>query len=577
MTLEEFILEHENDDTAQLVLHRDRWPEIDVALASECISARRKLRSKVPEWYADPGIMCPIALSAEQCSSTATARFKAEVAVSALCRPSSKNGCSADEASAPVMPSLKNGCSADVANAPVMPSPKNGCSADGSVKNEGTCGMGFRIADLTGGLGVDCWQFSKNAARVLYNEMNPLLFEAAKRNLPRLGCSNVEFSNLCIDSDNLPLLLESFRPDIVFADPARRSAQGRKVFRPEDCSPDVLKLQDIVLEHGAKFLLKLSPMADISLMANVFHNVREIYVVESEGECKELLLLMVPGFDGEPEIVVGDFRFRRSLEKGAAPKYINESPSPGEYLFQPGPALSKSGAFNLLCERFTLEKLGPSAHLYICRCAAHASNPNLQVAGELAFNSRLKDNGTLVVCPPNQQEDGALMCSSSLQDNSTLVCDPCVHGNKVLHFNVALKDNNTLACDPGLKDNRVLPYNSGQNQNDDAHTRSNPDKEKMASVLESLGKWFKILEVAPFGNSAMKDFAARWPDADVSARGLPLSSDALREKLSSGAKKKKRIAKEASAAVWKSAGSHNVHIFGIGSSVGKLLIACRPC
>jgi len=499
MTIEEFILEHENDDTAQLVLHRDRWPEIDVALASECISARRKLRSKVPEWYADPGIMCPIALSAEQCSSTATARFKAEVAVSALCRPSPKSGSSADVASVPVMTSLKSGS-----------------SADGSVKNVGICGMGFRIADLTGGLGVDCWQFSKNAARVLYNEMNPLLFEAAKRNLPRLGCSNVEFSNLCIDSDNLPLLLESFRPDIVFADPARRSAQGRKVFRPEDCSPDVLKLQDIVLEHGAKFLLKLSPMADISLMANAFHNVREIYVVESEGECKELLLLMVPGFVGEPEIVVGDFRFRRSMEKGATPKYINEPPFPGEYLFQPGPALSKSGAFNLLCERFAFEKLGPSAHLYICRCAAHASNPNLQV-------------------------DGALMSS------------------------------------PGLKDNRVLPYNSGQNLNYDAHKRSNPDKEKMFSVLESLGKWFTILEVAPFGNSAMKDFAAGWPDADVSARGLPLSSDALREKLSSGAKKKKRIAKEASAAVGKSVGSHNVHIFGIGSSVGKLLIACRPC
>lgn len=528
MTLEEFISEHENDDTAQLVLHRDRWPEIDVALASECISARRKLRSKVPEWYADPGIMCPIALSAEQCSSTATARFKAEVVVSALCRPSLKSGSSADVASAPVIPSPKSDSSADVTRVPVMPSPKSGSSADDSVKNEGTCGMGFRIADLTGGLGVDCWQFSKNAARVLYNEMNPLLFEAAKRNLPRLGCSNVKFSNLCIDSDNLPLLLESFRPDIVFADPARRSAQGRKVFRPEDCSPDVLKLQDIVLEHGAKFLLKLSPMADISLMANEFHNVREIYVVESEGECKELLLLMVPGFVGEPEIVVGDFRFLRSMEKGATPNYINEPPSPGEYLFQPGPALSKSGAFNLLCERFALEKLGPSAHLYICRCAAHASNPNQQEDGELAFNSSLKDNGT-------------------------------------------------LACDPGLKEKRVLPYNSGQNQNDDAHTRSNPDKEKMFSVLESLGKWFTILEVAPFGNSAMKDFAAGWPDADVSARGLPLSSDALREKLSSGAKKKKRIAKEESAAVGKSVGSHNVHIFGIGSSVGKLLIACRPC
>ena len=80
MTLPEFIVEHENDDLASLVLHRERWPDIDVALAAECIASRRKLKLKVPEWYADPLIICPIALSAEQCSSTATASYKAAIA-----------------------------------------------------------------------------------------------------------------------------------------------------------------------------------------------------------------------------------------------------------------------------------------------------------------------------------------------------------------------------------------------------------------------------------------------------------------------------------------------------------------
>ena len=80
MVSPDFIVAHENDDLAALVLHRDRWPDVDVALAAECIAARRKLRLKVPEWYADPALVCPVALSAEQCSSTATAAHKAMVA-----------------------------------------------------------------------------------------------------------------------------------------------------------------------------------------------------------------------------------------------------------------------------------------------------------------------------------------------------------------------------------------------------------------------------------------------------------------------------------------------------------------
>lgn len=302
----DFILEHENDDLAALVLHRDRWPDIDVALAAECIASRRKIRLKVPEWYADPGLVCPVALSAEQCSSTATATYKANLA------------------------------------------------------SERT----LRLADLTGGLGVDCWQFSKVAGAVLYNEMNPVLFEAAKANLKRLGCDNVEFSNTCISPETLPGLLDSFKPDLVFADPARRS-EGRKVFMPEDCSPDVLALQDIVLGRGCCFMIKLSPMADISLILRKFHCVRELHVVETDGECKELLLMLEPGFVGETKIVVGDLQFTLSEEKAAAPVFISAMPEPGQLLFEPGPALSKSGAFKLISEKYGLRKLGPDTHLYI--------------------------------------------------------------------------------------------------------------------------------------------------------------------------------------------------------------------
>ena len=414
MLPESFIIEHENDDLAVLVLQRDRWPDVDVALAAECIASRRKLRLKVPEWYADPGLICPVALSAEQCSSTATAAYKANLA------------------------------------------------------SERT----FRLADLTGGLGIDCWQFSKVAEAVLYNEMNPVLFEAAKANLKRLGCDNVEFSQVCISPETLPGLLDSFKPDLVFADPARRS-EGRKVFLPEDCSPDVLALQDIVLGSGCRFMIKLSPMADISLMLRKFHCVKELHVVEADGECKELLLLMEPGFGGETTLVVaiadhsgndgGDFRFTICEEKAAEPMFISATPEPGQILFEPGAALSKSGAFKLISEKYGLRKFGPDTHLYI---------------------------------------------SDSIIPN-----------------------------------------------------------------LEDLGKWFEIQDVAPFGKAFLRDFASRWPGAGVTARALPLSSDQLRLKL--GSFNKKTVHSNSLVTTSAIAADQGIHLFGLGTVLGRLLMACR--
>ena len=315
-----------------------------------------------------------------------------------------------------------------------------------------------RVADLTGGLGVDCWRFAGVAEAVLYNEMNPVLLEAAKANLSRLGCKNVEYSNICISPETLPGLLDSFKPDLVFIDPARRS-EGRKVFLPEDCSPDVLALQDIILERGCRLMLKLSPMADISLLLRKFHCIKELHVVETDGECKELLLVQEPGFEGDPEIKIavatGEKARVTNIEYSslisAKPLFIQDIPAPGQILFEPGPALMKSGSLNFLSKFFGLPKLGPSTHI-------------------LCFG----DNGYM--------------------------------------------------------------------------------DEKTFRTIDGFGKWFIIQEVAKFSKSTVKDFATRWPDAEVTARALPLSSDELRKKL--GVK-----------------GGGDVHVFGVGTSQGRLLIA----
>ena len=147
MNLADFVVQHQNDDISDLVLHRDRYPDVDVALAAECIAARRKLRYKVPEWYADPALVCPVALSAEQCSSTSTARYKAAVA-EGVCRLP-LNAIREEQRARPC---------------PVK-GPRSGHCSSASLQP--ALPTSLRIADLTGGLGVDCWQFSLIADRVL--------------------------------------------------------------------------------------------------------------------------------------------------------------------------------------------------------------------------------------------------------------------------------------------------------------------------------------------------------------------------------------------------------------------------
>ena len=83
MTLTDFILQHAQDDPVRLLLSRDKYPDIDLDLAVTTLEVRKKLRTKVPEWYAVPSLVYPSRLSGEQCSSSETARYKASLAAGA--------------------------------------------------------------------------------------------------------------------------------------------------------------------------------------------------------------------------------------------------------------------------------------------------------------------------------------------------------------------------------------------------------------------------------------------------------------------------------------------------------------
>ena len=351
-SLEAFILEHEGDDPVRLLLQRDRYPGIDLDLAVNTLEARRRLRGKVPEWYAVPSLLYPTRLCAEQCSSTPTARYKAHVAAGAgrgdiTCghpRPHKREGPAAAG-------SGRGRSEAETVYAP-LPAP--------ALTRTG------RIADLTGGLGVDSWAFSELFEEVLYNEADEKLCQAARHNFAALGLSNISVQHGRVEPGKVQELLGGFRPDILYLDPARRSDDGRKVFLLEDCRPDVAALLPELLEAAPALLLKLSPMADISLLCRQLPHVKAVHVVASGGECKELLLLIVRGYEGGYTLT--------AVEDGAALSWTPEEEAdaplilpedlPAGFLFEPGKALAKAGAFRLLCTRFGLTKLAPHTHLY---------------------------------------------------------------------------------------------------------------------------------------------------------------------------------------------------------------------
>lgn len=283
---------------------------------SDSDSAR--MAKKVPEWAETPGMRYPSRLCVEQCSSSATSRYKAE-----LC-----------------------------------------------VRISGGLGRSPRIADLTGGLGVDCWAFSGIAERVHHNEMNRVLHDAVRANFALLGIANASFS---CEEVRPGMVAELFSggpsPDIIFLDPARRNDSGRKVFLLEDCRPDILALKDELLGISPDVLVKLSPMADISMAcARLGREVREVHVVSAGGECKELLVWLQRGWQGGWSVHVGTLSFRPEEEKASAPVLCESGQSVSGLLFEPSSALLKSGAFNLICGRYGLRKLGHFTHLYVSGC-----------------------------------------------------------------------------------------------------------------------------------------------------------------------------------------------------------------
>ena len=386
-SFEKFIVENGNADTVRLVLACKEWPVPEDAelagldaksLAVNTIEGRRRLRKKLPEWVARTGLVYPSSLCAEQCSSSDTARYKASIVqrifneyvgtvasmVGAPCRTTGSATKGTESVPDKNSPTTRNQSVTELAEVTI---PSRG-----------------KVADLTGGLGVDSWAFSEVAEEVLYNEMNPALAAAARHNFKALGVTNIFIKNSEATSDSLKDIFGDFRPDVIFLDPARRDSAGKKVFLLEDCSPDVLKILPELFGISRFVLLKLSPMADITMAVERLDRtyeeylekasgkgwngqwVREVHVVASGGECKELLILLDGEWNEGYSLTCREdgktLTFKPEEITKAKAGYPDSTFA--RIIFEPGKSLTKAGVSNAICERFGLVKLARFTHLY---------------------------------------------------------------------------------------------------------------------------------------------------------------------------------------------------------------------
>lgn len=304
-----FIQAHLSDDPDRLLLSASRYPEIDIPFVVAQITARRQIKEKLPTWYQQEQLLFPAKIAAEQCSSEQTALYKQQL-----------------------------------------------------VTEEDT------LCDLTGGLGIDSYYFSRRVKQVYYIERFPSYCEVARANMATLGARNV----VVLEGDSTQWLDQLPAIDVFYVDPARRGEGNKRMFALSDCEPDLTQLLPRLLARAPRVIAKLSPMADLRQTLALLPTTQAIHILSVKNECKELLFVIgrEPRESAVPihcvhltKQAASDECFVCSLEaEQQAASHL--ATTLRRYLYEPNASVLKAGAFKQVACQFPVEKLQVSSHLY---------------------------------------------------------------------------------------------------------------------------------------------------------------------------------------------------------------------
>lgn len=199
---------------------------------------------------------------------------------------------------------------------------------------------GESLLDLTCGLGIDSIAFAQRFKRVVAIERDEVLAEVVRENLKRLNITNIEVVTSSTE-DYIASCDEHF--DWVYADPDRRTAEGRRVVRLEDCSPNMLELWPAIERISKRVAIKNSPLFDVDEAFRLFGDC-SVEVISLGGECKEVMIYV----DGaEPRLAaeaVGVGRYEVSRDEALKATLSSHNFTAEEYcyLIVPDVALQKA-------------------------------------------------------------------------------------------------------------------------------------------------------------------------------------------------------------------------------------------
>ena len=327
VNLATLLREHLHDDVQQLALQRNRFPQLsdaDFRFLLQQIEGRQRTKDKLPTLTQLDDWWFPVRLSCEQCSSEATARYKAELV-----------------------------------------------------------GMCHRLIDLTAGYGIDTFHLAEGMSEAHYVERNAELCAIAQHNF-QLYRPHIQVHNTTAESflasypypitnsaasnspSGRPLPNSIASHTLIYLDPARRSQSGGKVFRIEDCEPNVIDLLPTLRRIGSHIMIKFSPMLDITAALRALGKDWDTHIVAVNNEVKEVLFLTGKGDIHAVNIRTREMRTDRFFfspedEKQAE---LQLAPHIQQYIYEPNAAIIKAGAFRLIAEQYELQKLDTNTHLY---------------------------------------------------------------------------------------------------------------------------------------------------------------------------------------------------------------------
>ena len=363
----EFVAMHRNEDVRELALKAKRVEGLDLPLALDQIAGWQIARKKLPQWASCEGIVYPPHISMEQCSSQFTAQYKSEIAQTLLAsaatvRARVSDSAESDNQTTKSEPQLSDSAESDMQTA------KNVFQLSDSPESD-TLVAKRAMVDLTGGFGVDFSYLARGFSQATYVERQRHLCDLAEHNMAALGLDQARI--VCDDGVEY---LDNMDPvDLIYIDPARRDEHGARTYAIEDCTPNVLELRDLLLAKSQYTLVKLSPMLDWrKVVADFDGTVREVHIVATGNECKELLLVLGQQVHEEPSaprvFCVNDNQridydsaaYTQGLRIGGKPL-----PETKNYLYEPNASIMKAGCFDLVEERFGVTQVGPSSHLFV--------------------------------------------------------------------------------------------------------------------------------------------------------------------------------------------------------------------